>query len=114
MEGSQSMGELDFAVLCRRYGLPDPDRQSVRKASGGRYYLDVYWKAYRLVVEVDGIHHLAAKAVVADALRHNDIALDTDVVLRIPLLGLRVAEVEFMRQIRQGLVAGGWAHTAAA
>lgn len=81
----------------------------VRKTPGGRFYLDAGWEAYRLVVEVDGIHHLGAKAVVADALRHNDIALQADIVLRIPLIGLRVAEADFIQQIRQALIAGGWA-----
>lgn len=108
MGGSESLGELDFLRLCRRNGLPIPDRQVIRKGSSGSYHLDVYWLAFRLVVEIDGIHHLSAGAVVADAIRHNDITLDADVVLRIPLLGMRVAEVEFMHQIQQGLKSGGW------
>ncbi len=108
MGGSESLGELDFLRLCRRNGLPTPDRQVIRKGSSGSYHLDVYWQVFRLVVEIDGIHHLSAGAVVADAIRHNDITLDADVVLRIPLLGMRVAEHEFMGQIRQGLAAGGW------
>ena len=108
IEGSQAMGELDFARLCRRHGLPRPDRQVVRKTSNGKAFLDAYWHAHRLVVEVDGIHHLQAPAVVGDALRQNDLSLDADVVLRVPLLGLRVAEDDFMRQIRQGLINGGW------
>jgi hypothetical protein len=108
VDGAQAMGELDFARLCRTYGLPEPDRQVVRKTSNGRAYLDVYWRAFRLVVEIDGIHHLKAPAVVADALRQNDLSLTADKVLRILLLGLRVAEQQFMEQVRTGLVAGGW------
>lgn len=111
--GAQAMGELDVAALCRRHGLPEPDRQVMRKTAKGAIFLDVYWHAYRLVVEVDGIHHLRARAVVGDALRQNEVSLNADTVLRVPLLGLRVAEKEFMAQIRQGLVAGGWrAHAA--
>lgn len=113
MGGAESMGELDFAVLCRRHGLPGPDRQAIRKTSKGNAYLDVFWLRFRLVVEVDGIHHIKAPAVVADALRQNNISLEADVVLRVPLLGLRVAEAEFMQQIRQGLVNGGWRSKAA-
>lgn len=108
LDGAQAMGELDFAALCRRHGLPEPDRQAVRRTSTGKAYLDVYWSQYRLVVEVDGIHHLAAPAVVGDALRQNEISLASDTVLWLPLLGLRVAPEDFMRQVRQGLVAGGW------
>jgi hypothetical protein len=62
----------------------------------------------RLVVEIDGIHHLKVPAVVSDALRQNDLSLASDTALRLPLLGLRVAPDEFMRQVREGLVSGGW------
>jgi very-short-patch-repair endonuclease len=108
IDGAQAMGELDFARLCRAHGLPSPDRQVVRRTSRGAVYLDAYWSAFRLVVEVDGIHHLKVSAVVSDALRQNDLALASDTVLRLPLLGLRVAPDDLMRQVRAGLVAGGW------
>ena len=111
--GSQAMGELDFAQLCQRRRLPPPNRQAMRKSSKGTFFLDVYWKDYRLVVEIDGIHHLHADAVVVDALRHNAISLTSDTVLRLPLLGLRVAENEFFAQITEGLRAGGWRAQAA-
>ncbi|HEX6055744.1 MAG TPA: hypothetical protein VFY98_08030 [Intrasporangium sp.] len=34
--GVQSLGELDFATLCRERGLPEPSRQEVRKGPKGR------------------------------------------------------------------------------
>src|SRR5665811_256630 len=106
--GAQSIGELDFIESCRRRGLPDPDRQAVRRGTNGRYYLDNYWDRYHLVVEIDGIQHQFATAIVSDALRQNDISLRHDTVLRIPLLGLRVAEDEFFAQIETALVDAGW------
>jgi hypothetical protein len=114
LDGAQAMGELDFARLCRTYGLPAPERQAVRRTSSGGAYLDAYWPAFRLVVEIDGIHHLKVPAVVSDALRQNDLALASDTVLRLPLLGLRIAPADFMRQVREGLVAGGWGATSRA
>ena len=42
--GARSLGELDFARLCRQRGLPEPDRQFVREGPGGRIYLDVRWR----------------------------------------------------------------------
>ena len=39
--GIQSLGELDFARLCRARGLPEPSRQVVRQGPRGRIYLDV-------------------------------------------------------------------------
>lgn len=112
--GAESLGELDVAQKCRQRGLPDPDRQVVRRGRGGSYFLDVYWKAFGVVVEVDGIHHLHAKNVVEDALRQNHVSIDGDTVLRLPLLGLRVAADDFFEQIKTALRRGGWSGQAAA
>ncbi len=106
--GVRSIAELDVAGECRRRGLPEPDRQVVRRGRNGKYYLDLYWDLWRVVVEIDGIHHSWASNVVADALRHNDIALDRDVVLRLPVLGLRLEPDAFFAQIESALVGGGW------
>jgi hypothetical protein len=106
-DGARAMGELDFAVWCRRFGLPEPSRQEVRRGRNGRIYLDVRWPRYGVVVEVDGIHHAEAAAVVADAMRQNDVVLQEDVVLRIPLLGLRTQPEVFLSQVREALIARG-------
>lgn len=110
--GVRSLGELDFARQCRRRGLPEPTRQTVRRGKDGRYYLDVEWDAFDLVVEIDGIHHSWAIAVVPDALRQNEVTLGRSTVLRLPLLGLRVAADEFFGQVERGLCAGGWRRSA--
>jgi hypothetical protein len=106
--GVRSVGELDFARECRRRGLPEPTRQSLRRGRDGRYYLDAEWADLGLVVEIDGIQHAAAESVVADALRHNEVALEGAVVLRLPLLGWRVARDDFMEQVERGLLSAGW------
>lgn len=105
--GVRSLGEHEFAQECRRRGLPEPSRQVVRKGRGGRWYLDVCWEPWGVVVEIDGIHHEWATTVVADALRHNAVTLDRALVLRLPLLGLRTAADEFFAQIVEALVARG-------
>ncbi len=109
--GVRSLGELDVARECRRRGLPEPTRQVLRKGRLGKYYLDVYWEAWGLVVEVDGIHHSWAQNVVGDALRHNDVSLQGNTVLRLPLLGLRVAPEDFFTQIELALVGAGWSRS---
>ncbi|MET0821587.1 MAG: hypothetical protein ABWY58_11530 [Aeromicrobium sp.] len=114
MGGAQSLGELDVAAICRRRGLPAPDRQVVREGKNGRYYLDVLWQRYRLVLEVDGIHHAWATSVIGDALRQNDLSLQSLTVLRLPLLGLRAAEDQFFEQVEAGLLAAGWTRGLAA
>jgi very-short-patch-repair endonuclease len=108
--GAQSLAELDFARECRRRALPEPSRQAVRRGRDGRYYLDVVWEEWGVVVEIDGIHHLWAAHVVADALRHNDVTLQDAIVLRLPVLGLRVAPDQFFAQIRDALLQRGCPH----
>jgi very-short-patch-repair endonuclease len=105
--GVRSLGELEFARECRRRGLPPPTRQVLRRGRNGRYYLDVVWEEWGVVVEIDGIQHAWADHVVADALRHNDVTLQDATVLRLPLLGLRVAADEFFAQIRRALAGNG-------
>ena len=51
---------------------------------------------------------MLAPQVVPDALRQNDISLQDNLVLRLPLLGLRVAPDEFFAQIEQALTSKGW------
>lgn len=106
--GVRSLPELDFARMCRRRGLPEPTRQSVRSRAGGRYVLDAEWKAWRVIVEIDGIQHLDAREAVADAARHNDVGANGSQVLRIPTLGLRVDPDRFLDQVEAALRRGGW------
>jgi very-short-patch-repair endonuclease len=107
-DGAQSLGELDFARLCRGAGLPEPDRQVLHQHSHGRVYVDAEWTAFRLVVEIDGIHHAEAPALIADALRHNELTNNRSVVLRFPVIGLRTEPDRFLRQIRTALLSLGW------
>jgi very-short-patch-repair endonuclease len=108
IDGARSLGELDVAAELRRRGLPPPARQVLRQDHRKRYYLDLYWPEFRLVVEIDGIHHSWAENVVADALRQNSLVIDGDRVLRLPLLGLRLEPEAFFGQIESALRAGGW------
>lgn len=107
LHGVRSLGEHEFAQLCRERGIPEPSRQVLRKGKDGRYYLDVMWEQWGVVVEIDGIQHAWAGNVVADALRQNSVTIRHAVVLRLPLLGLRVAADEFFGQVVEALVARG-------
>jgi very-short-patch-repair endonuclease len=112
LEGAGSIGELDVARMLRRRGLPQPDHQVLRRDGQRRYYLDLYWEQWKLVVEIDGIQHAWAENVVADALRQNALSITGDIVLRIPLLGLRLAPEQFLDQIEAALIAQGWSRAA--
>jgi hypothetical protein len=102
-DGAQSLGELDFTEMCRRHGIPPPDRQVLRRTAHGRIYLDARWKGTRFVVEIDGAGHRVGLAVTDDNLRQNEVVLGDDRVLRIDLVGLRVHELAFMQQVRRAV-----------
>ncbi len=113
IDGARSLGEIDVVRELRRRGLPPPARQVLRKDGRNRYYLDLYWPAYGLVVEIDGIHHTWAENVVGDALRQNAVVLQGETFLRLPLLGLRLRPGDFFAQIESALCSGGWRPAAA-
>lgn len=101
-DGAHSLGELDFAALCRRTDLPEPRRQQLRRGPRGRIYLDNEF-ACGLVVEIDGAQHGWGLAPVEDALRANALALQSRRVLRIPVIGLRLNPQAFMAQVAAGI-----------
>lgn len=113
LDGARSLGEIDVGRELARRGLPRPTRQVLRRDGRNRYYLDLYWPAYGLVVEIDGIHHSWAENVVGDALRQNAVVLQGETFLRLPLLGLRLRPGDFLAQIEDGLRGGGWRPRAA-
>lgn len=100
-DGAQSLGELDFAVLCRSRGLPEPSRQVVQRGPQGRIYLDVRWDDADLVVEIDGAQHTWGLAATDDQFRQNAVVIRGDRVLRMTLLGLRLTPDAFMDQVCQ-------------
>lgn len=112
VDGARALSELDFAKRCRERGLPPPTRQMVRRGRRGRIYLDVYWSEFRVVVEIEGIHHDAPENIVDDSLRQNDLTIKRNAVLRIPLIGLRTCPDEFMDQVEAMLRAAGWSAAA--
>lgn len=112
LDGARSLGELDVVTELRRRGLPSPSRQVLRRDRQNRYYLDLYWPEWKLVVEIDGIHHAWAENVVSDALRQNALSLSGDTVLRLPLLGMRLQADDFFGQIEQALVNAGYSPAA--
>lgn len=102
-DGAQAMSELDFAALCRAHRVPPPSRQVVRTTSTGRIYLDTWWEEQGVAVEIEGAHHTAGLNAVDDALRQNEQMIDDRVMLRIPVLGLRLHPDRFMAQVANAL-----------
>jgi very-short-patch-repair endonuclease len=105
--GAQALSELDFCRLTRRYRLPEPSRQVLRRDSAGRArWLDAYWEHARLVAEVDGLWHMDAAAWWADMRRDNDLTLSGYQVLRFPAFAVRDHPDLVARQIADALRLG--------
>jgi very-short-patch-repair endonuclease len=98
-DGAQSLGELDFAKLCRARDLPHPSRQAVRQGARGKVYLDVLWEDIGLAVEIDGSQHTWGLALTDDHFRQNDLVISGEPVLRMTLMGLRLQPDVFMDQV---------------
>jgi Protein of unknown function (DUF559) len=108
--GAQALSELDFTrLVVRQYGLPEPDRQRVRKDSGGkRRYLDAVWEAAKVVVEIDGSQHMEAQQYWDDMNRDNDLRIDGYTVLRFPSWLVRHHPEYVADRIKRAILLVGW------
>lgn len=108
--GSHALSEIDFVRLCRRFRLPPPERQGLRRErSGRRRYVDALWRrsdGRTVVAEVDGALHLVARQWWADQLRQNELTLSAAVVLRFPSVVVRTDPDVVAAQLRRALLLG--------
>lgn len=94
--GSHSLPELAFLQGCRRARLPLPTRQVVRTdAAGRKRFLDAYFEAYQVHVEIDGGQHTDVRQWWADMRRQNDLWVAGDRVLRFPAFIIRTKPDEW-------------------
>jgi hypothetical protein len=107
--GAHALSEIDFLRVCRRYQLPLPDLQERRTDSAGRIrYLDAYWRAWGLHVEIDGAHHMDVRHWAEDMRRQNDVWIAGDRILRFPAWLVRSRPDEVATAVRAALSAAGW------
>lgn len=107
--GAQALSEIDFLALCRRFGLPAPHLQERRTDGAGRLrFLDAYWPAWRLHVEIDGAYHMEAGQWADDMLRQNDVWIHGDRILRFPAAFIRDRPARVAAQLLGALEAAGW------
>ncbi len=85
-DGSESVHELDLVRMCRREGLPLPNRQRRRRdASGVLRYTDAEWRlgdGRVVVLEVDGGFHMEVEHWEDDIVRERDLVATGATVLR--------------------------------
>ncbi len=101
--GADSIPELEFALMCRKRGFPEPRRQVPRKDSNGRNrYVDCEFmiRNRQLVVEIDGMGHLMAEVLIDDGWRANELLIQGTPVLRISSLALKLNPDPFFEQLQ--------------
>lgn len=81
--GSQSLPELEYLRGLRRHGLPQPTRQRVVQAAGGRYYLDADFDEWLVTVEINGSQHLNLQQKERDDMRRTRLAIGGRLVVDI-------------------------------
>jgi very-short-patch-repair endonuclease len=108
VDGVRSLGELDVALAMRRRGLPEPDRQAVRRRPSGTVYLDCRFGTHALTLEIDGGQHDDPEHRLADLLRDLDQVSDGDTVLRIPLVAWRLGAEQVLDRLAEVFRSRGW------
>lgn len=107
--GAQTLAEIDFGRLCRRFGLPKVSRQVERRDSRGRRrWLDAYFDEFAMVVEVDGAAHMGARQWWDDLARSNDLTVGGDSVLRFTSWQVREHPADVALVIARALRTRGW------
>jgi hypothetical protein len=91
--GSHALSEVDLIRVCRRFGIHEPDRQVERLDSHGRLrYVDAEWTlndGRRVVLEVDGAHHLDVRSWQVDMRRERGLVVRGAQMLRATAIELR-------------------------
>lgn len=106
--GVRSLHELDVAQDLRRRGLPEPDRQAVRKRRSGVEYLDCEFTAYGVVLEIDGAGHEDPSQQLVDVLRDIAVATDGQTTIRLPVQAYHLGKEQILDRIAELLQARGW------
>jgi hypothetical protein len=106
--GIQSLPELEFAHLIRRYGLPEPTRQRVLRRPDGKFYLDAAWERYGAACEIQGIPHLRVGRWEADMSRSNEIMIAGPRLLAFSSYAIRHDQPRVADQLTRLLRRGGW------
>ncbi len=102
--GSESVAEIDVVLLVRRAGLPEPRRQVLVRTAEGVQKLDLVVDlpdARTLAIEVDGPHHDDPSQRARDAARDASLIALGYLVLRIPVIELRVDPAGVVRRLRR-------------
>lgn len=101
--GAEALSELDLGRVCARFGLQPPARQVLRRDGTGRIrYLDAEWllaDGRRVVLEVDGAHHLQVEHWQDDMRRDRSLTVQGAYVLRATAIEVRLQPADVVRDL---------------
>jgi len=111
--GIEALSELDVAADMRRRGLPEPDRQVVRRRPSGTEYLDCDLPAYDIVLEIDGAGHDEPQQRLNDVVRDITLLSEGRPVVRLPVATYALDRERVLDALEELLVSRGWQRPAA-
>ena len=111
--GVRALSELDVARDMRRRGLPEPQRQVVRRRPSGTEYLDCELTDYDVTLEIDGVGHEEPWQRLADLVRDITLVAEGKVAVRIPVAVYVLDRERVLDALEELLVARGWCREAA-
>lgn len=112
-DGVRALSELDVAKDLRRRGLPEPERQVVRRRPSGTQYLDCDLPAYGVTLEIDGAGHTEPWQQLSDLVRDITLAAKDRVTVRLPVATYALDRERVLDALEELLIARGWSRAAA-
>jgi hypothetical protein len=106
--GIQSLPEREFALICRRLKLPEPERQQILSTPSGTYFLDTTWLRWGVRAEIHGIPHHNITRWDEDLMRLNDISIEGGGLLVFSSYATRHLADRVARQLLRMFENRGW------
>lgn len=104
-DGAQSLSEMEFRRLCRRFGIARPAQQTKRRDSEGRLrYTDCEWPlpdGRLLVLEIDGGFHMEVEHWEDDLARQRALSTPDRVIVRCTTREIRDEPQRLVRDLRR-------------
>lgn len=111
--GVRALSELDVARDMRRRGLPEPQRQVIRRRPSGTEYLDCELLDYSVTLEIDGEGHEEPWQRLSDLVRDITLMAEGKIAVRIPVAVYVLDRERVLDALEELLVARGWGSAAA-
>ncbi|MDN5725184.1 MAG: hypothetical protein L0G99_04520 [Propionibacteriales bacterium] len=112
-DGATSALELRYLRdVERAHGLPRGQRQAARRVDGRRTYRDVWYRAFAVVVELDGKLGHSGAGRFRDHRRDNAALMEGAAPLRYGWEDVSRRPCVVAREVAEMLTRGGWSHMA--